>query len=211
MLELERGVGQAPEGNREPEVDGPVGQDGRERFAVSEPEPGQHGDEHELDHSQTAGGDGDGGQDVGQPVGRQQVDRRDDVPECSHEYPQRRRVEQPVGRRPTDGPSQQSLVLHQHGEPACQPFEQRGETVGIEETDACRHAVDDPAGPLLASGEQVEEYAEGTEEDHPYGGSHHHQNRGRRGAVAVGAGYPEAMGSEEADQRAPEDDIQHHR
>ena len=119
MLELERGIGQAPKRDREPEVDGPVGENGRQRLAVGESEPGQHGDEHELDHSQTAGGDGDGGQDVGQPVGRQQVDRRDDVPESGHEDPQRSGVEEPVGRGPTDGPSQQSPVFHQHGEPAC--------------------------------------------------------------------------------------------
>ena len=93
VLELERGIGQAPEGNREPEVDGSVGKNGRQRLAVGESEPSQHGDEYELDHSKTGGSDGDGGQDVGQPVGRQQVDRRDDVPEGGHEYPQRSGVE----------------------------------------------------------------------------------------------------------------------
>ena len=75
MLELEGGIGQSPEGDREPEVDGTVGEDGRQRLAVGESEPGQHGDEHELDHSKTSRGDGDGGQDVGQPVGRQEVNR----------------------------------------------------------------------------------------------------------------------------------------
>jgi len=60
--------------------------------------------------------------------------------------------------------------------------------------------VDDPAGPLLAAGEQIEEDAEATEQDHSDGGGHHHQDRGRRGAVPVGAGHPESMGSEESDQ-----------
>ena len=63
-----------------------------------------------------------------------------------------------------------------------------------------RHAVDDSAGSLLAPGEQVEEHAEGCEEDHSDGGGHHHQDRGRGGAVPTGAGHPESMRSEESDQ-----------
>jgi hypothetical protein len=133
------------------------------------------------------------------------------VPEGGHEYPQRGGVEQPVGRRPPDRPGQEPLVLHEHGEPPGQPLEQRGEAVGVEEADVGRHAVDDPAGPLLAPGQQVEEHTEGTEQDHADRRRHHHQDGGRGGAVPVGAGHPEAVGAEEADQRAPEDGVQHDR
>jgi len=85
------------------------------------------------------------------------------VSEGGHEDPQRSGVEQPVGRRPTDRSSQKAFVLHQHGEPARQPLEQRGEAIGVEKADAGRCTVDDAAGPLLAPGEKVEEHTEGTE------------------------------------------------
>lgn len=210
MLELQRGVGQPAEGDRQPEVDGPVGQHGREGLAVGQAEAGQHGDQHELDHPESPRGDGDGGQDVGQPVGRQQVDGGDDVAERRHEDPQRGGVEEPVGRRPHRGPDEQRLVLHQHGEPAGQAFEQRREAVGVHVADVRRHPVDQAAGPLLAPGQQVEDDAEGAEEDHPDRGGHHDQDGRRRRPVPVGPRDPEAVGHEEADEGAPEDPVQHH-
>jgi len=124
VLEFERGVGQAAEGDRQPEVDGPVGQHRRQGLAVGQPEAGQHRDEDELDDAEAAGGDGDGSQDVGQSIGREQVDRRDDVIEGGHEHPQRCGVEEPVGRRPAHRPAEQRLVLHQHGEPPGQALDQ---------------------------------------------------------------------------------------
>jgi len=207
--QLERGVGEAAEGDREPEVHGSVREDGGQGLAVGEAESGQQGHEHELDHPQAPGGDGNGGQDVGQAVRREQVDRRDDVAEGGDEDPERCGVEQPVGRRPAAGPGQESAILHEHREPAGQPLEQRREPVGVQEADPGRHGVDDGAGPLLTAGQEVEEHAECAEQDHTDGGRHHHQDGCGGGAVTVGAGHPESVGDEEGDQRAPEDAVEH--
>ena len=70
------------------------------------------------------------------------------------------------------------------------------------------HRVDDPAGPLLAAGEEVEEAAEGAEQDHPDGGGHHQQDGGRGRSVAVHTGRPEPVGGEEGHQRAPEQPVE---
>jgi len=75
LLELERGVGETAEGDRQPEVDRPVGEHARQRLAVGQAEAGQHGHEHEFDHAQASRRDRDGGQDVGETVGGEQVDR----------------------------------------------------------------------------------------------------------------------------------------
>ena len=212
LLQLQRGVGEPAEGDRQPEVDGPVGQDGRQGLSVGQPEAGQQGDEDELDHTEAARGDGDGSQDVGQAVGGQQVDRGDDVAEGGHEHPQRRRVQQPVCRRPPAGPPQEGPVVDQHGEPGGQPLHQRGEPVGVEEPDVGRHRVDDPAGPLLAPGQQVEEAAERPEQDHAHRRGHQHEDGGRGGAVPVEpARYPEPVEHEERDERAPEQHVEDHR
>jgi len=72
-LELQRGVGHPPEGDGQPEVDGPVGQDGGEGLGRRGAEAGDHRHQHELDHTEPPGRDGDGGQYVGQPVGHQEV------------------------------------------------------------------------------------------------------------------------------------------
>ena len=130
------------------------------------------------------------------------------MPEGGHEDPERGGVEQPVGRRPSHRLAQQHPVLHQHGEAAGQSFEQRREAVGVEEADVGRDTVDDTAGPLLAPGEQVEESPEGAEEYDPDGSGHHHQDGGR--GRAVRPRHPEPVGHEEPDQRAPEDDVEHH-
>ena len=68
-----------------------------------------------------------------------------------------------------------------------QPLDQRGEPVGVEEADVGGHGVDDPAGPFLATGQEVEEPAEGAEQHHADGGGHQHQDRGRRRPVRRGA------------------------
>ena len=85
-----------------------------------------------------------------------------------------------------DGPASQGAVLHQDGEPVGQPLDQRGGPVGVEEADAGGHRADDPAGPLLAPGQQVEEPAEGAEEDHADAGGHEDQDRCRRATVRRG-------------------------
>jgi len=132
------------------------------------------------------------------------------VAEGGHEDPERGGVEQPVGRRPPDGPGQQGPILHEHREPPGQALEERGEAVGVEEADVGRHPVDDAADPGLAPGEQVEEPTEGAEEDHPDGGGHHHEDGRRCRAMPLDARHPEPVGHQEADQGAPEDDVEHH-
>ena len=76
-----------------------------------------------------------------------------------------------------------------------------------------RHRPDDPAGPLLAPSEQVEQAAEGAEQDDPHGGGHHDEDRrGRRPVpVQLGGRHVEAVEHQEAHQREPEQDIEHHR
>ena len=75
------------------------------------PKPVSVGDGDELDHAEATRGDGDDGQNVGQPVGHQQVDGDDVGPEGEEEDPQRGGIEEPVGRRPDAGPVQQLRVL----------------------------------------------------------------------------------------------------
>ena len=201
LLELERGVGQPAEGDGQPEVDGPVGEHPGQRLSLGQAEPGQHGDQDELDHAQTARGERDGGQDVGQPVGGEQVHRGDEVAEGGHEHPQGCGVEEPVGGGPATGAPQQRPVVDQHGEPGSQPLDQRGEPVGVEEADPGGHGVDGPGGPLLAPGQQVEEAAEGAQEDDADGRGHQDQDRGRRRSVAVEPGRdPEPVQDQERHQ-----------
>ncbi len=129
--------------------------------------------------------------------------------EGRHEDPQGGGVEQPVGRGPAHRPGQQGLVVHEDREPPGQPLDQRREAVGVEEADVGGHRMDDAAGPLLSPGQQIEEPAEGAEQDHPDGRGHHQQDgRGGR-SVAVHAGRPEPVGGQEGDQRTPEESVEH--
>ena len=129
--------------------------------------------------------------------------------EGGHEHPQRGGVQQPVGRRPSDGPPGQGPVLQQHGEPVGQMFHEGGGPVGVEEPDPCRHAADDPAGPLLAAGEQIEEEAEEPEQHHADRRGHDDQDGCRLGLAAlVAGGDMEPVGHEERHQRAPEHHVQ---
>ncbi len=132
--------------------------------------------------------------------------------ERGDEHPERGGIEQPVGRRPPDGPAGEGAVPHEGGEPVGQPLHQRGGPVGVEEPDPVGHPAHHPAGPLLASGQQVEQAAEGTEQDHTDPGGHEDQDRrrARLPAVMTGRGV-EAVGDQEGHQRAPEHGIEHHR
>jgi len=200
VFELDGGVGQAAEGDRQPEVDGAVGEHGGQRLPVGQPRARQHRHEDELHDAQPPRGDGDGSQDVGQPVGGQQVDGGDDVGEGRHEHPQRGGVEEPVGGGPAHRPGQQRLVLHQHREPPGQALDQGSEAVGVEEPDVRGHGMDDPPGPFLAAGEQVEEAAEGAEQDHADRRGHQQQDGRRRGSVAVHPRGPEPVRGQERHQ-----------
>ena len=55
VLELEGGVGQAAEGDGQPEVDRPVGQHRRQRLAVGQAEAGEQRHQDELDHAEPPG------------------------------------------------------------------------------------------------------------------------------------------------------------
>jgi hypothetical protein len=211
-LELQRGIGQPAEGDGEPEVDGAVGQHSRKGLTGGGAEAGDHRHQHELHHPEAPGRDGDGGQNVGQSVGHQEVHRGDEVAEGGHEDPEGRRIEQPVGRSPADGPPGEGPVLHQYREPCRQPFDQGRGPVGIEEADPARHPPDDPAGPLLTPGEEVEEAPEGAQQDHPHAGGHDDQDGGRLRLVAVVSSRDvEAVGDQEGHQRAPEHHVEHDR
>ncbi len=211
-LELEGGVGDPAEGDRQPEVDRTVGQYAGQCLTGRGAEPGDHRHEDELDHTQPARGDGYRSQDVGQSVGGQQVDGGDEVAEGGHEHPQRCRVEEPVGCCPPDGPPGQRPILHQPGEPQCQPFHQRGGAVGVEEPDPPRDAADHAAGALLTPGQQIEESAEGSEQHDADRSSHDDQDRAGVGLSPVMAGRSvEAVDGQEPHQGEPEQHIEHHR
>jgi hypothetical protein len=133
------------------------------------------------------------------------------VAEGGHEHPQGGRVEQPVGRRPAHGSAGQGTVLGQGREPFGQPLDQGGGLVGVEEPDVAGHPVHDPAGPLLAPGQQIEETTEDPEQDDPDPGGHDDQDEGRLGLPAVVAGWGvEAVGDEEGHQRQPEHHVEDH-
>ncbi len=83
--------------------------------------------------------------------------------EGGDEDPQRRRVEQPVGRSPSDGPAGEGPVLVEGGEPSGEPLDEGGGSTGIDEPEAGGDAVDDPTGPPPAPGEQGEEPSEDAE------------------------------------------------
>jgi len=198
LLQFERCVGQAAEGDGQPEVHGTVGEHPRQRLTVGEAETGQHRHQDEFDDAQAPRGDRDGGQDVGQSVGGQQVHRTDHVAEGGHEHPERRCVQQPVGRRPSAGPPQEGAVVDQDREPVGQTLDQGRETVRVEKPDVSRHGADDATGPLLAPGEEVEEPTEGAEQDHAHGRRHQHQDGSGRRAVAVETGrHPEPVEDQE--------------
>ena len=132
--------------------------------------------------------------------------------EGGHEHPQGGGVEEPVGGGPTDGSAGQGAVPHQCREAVGQPLHQCRGAIGIEEPDPPGHPPHDAAGPLLAPGEQVEEAAEGTEEDHADTGGHDDQDGGGLRLPAVVAGRcVKAVGDQEGHQRAPEHHVEHHR
>ena len=201
LLQLERRIGQAPERDGQPEVHGTVGEHPGQRLTVGETETGQHGHQDELDDTQPARGDRDGGQDVGQAVGGEQVDRGDHVAEGRDEDPERRRVEEPIGGRPPAGPPQEGSVVDQYCEPRGQALHQGREAVGVEEPDVPRHGADDVAGPLLATGQEVEEPAERAQQDHAHRGGHQDEDGGGRRAVAVEPGrHAESVQDQERHQ-----------
>ena len=69
---------------------------------------------------------------------------------------------------------------------------------------------DDSAGPLLPSGEEVEETPEGTEQHDADCGGHQDQDRGRGRTVTMQPGWDvKPVQHEERHQREPEDDVQH--
>ncbi len=50
---------------------------------LSDSEPAQSRDEDTLDHPEAAGGDRDHGEDVGEPVGDEKIDRGDELPNAA--------------------------------------------------------------------------------------------------------------------------------
>ena len=132
--------------------------------------------------------------------------------EGGDEHPERGGVEEPVGGGPPSRTPQQGPVLEEHGEPRRQTLDQRGDAVGVDEADPFRHRPDDPTGPCLSPRQQVEEAAEGAEEDHAHGGGHDDQDRCRRRRVPVQPGGDvEPVQDEESDQRQPEQHVEHDR
>ena len=104
LLELEGCIGDATERNGQPEIDRPVGEYCRKRLCIRQAEarqqqgPGRRlrhrpmvereGDHGGPRHLGVARGNRNGGQDIGQAVGHEQVHRGDEVAEGCHEYPQ---------------------------------------------------------------------------------------------------------------------------
>ncbi len=177
MLHLEGGVGESPEGDGQPEVDGPVGQHTRQGRRRVRPETGDHGNQHELDDAQSARSHRDGGQDVGQSVGGEQVDGGDEVAEGRHEDPEGGCIENPVGRRPTDGPHEHRAIGQQDGESSGQAFHEGCGPDRIEEPDPLRDLPHDSAGPLLTAAEQQEDAAECRQQDDSQAGGHDNKDR----------------------------------
>ena len=88
LLELEGCIGDATERNGQPEIDRPVGEYCRKRLCIRQAEARQHRHQDELHDAEAARGTRNGGQDIGQAVGHEQVHRGDEVAEGCHEYPQ---------------------------------------------------------------------------------------------------------------------------
>ena len=129
--------------------------------------------------------------------------------EGGKEHPQRGRVEQPVGCRPTHRPPRQGPVLQQGRAPGRQPLHQGGGAVRVEEPDPSGDPADHPAGPLLAPGQQVEQPPEGAQQDDPHTGGHNHQNRAGRLSMPPGRDV-EAVGHQKGHQAHPEHHVEHH-
>jgi hypothetical protein len=134
------------------------------------------------------------------------------VAEGGHEYPQRGGIEQPVGRGPSHRPAGQGPVLHQDREPLGQLLDQGGGALGVEEADPARHTTDDPAGPLLSPGQEVEEPTERPEQDHADPRGHDDQDRCRlRLATGVAGRDVEPVRDEKGHQGEPEHHVEHDR
>ncbi len=90
-------------------------------------------------------------------------------------------------------------------------LDQGRRAVGIEESDPPGHPPDDPAGPLLTPGQEIEQASEEAEQDHADPGGHDDQDgrRLRLSAVVAGGGM-EPVGDQERHQRAPKHDVEDH-
>ncbi len=75
LLEFEGRIGEAAEGNGQPEVDSAECEYSGERLSVSETEAGEHGDEDELHYAEATRSKRYRGQDIGQSIGGKQIDR----------------------------------------------------------------------------------------------------------------------------------------
>ena len=132
--------------------------------------------------------------------------------EGGDEHPEGCGVEDPVGRRPSDGPSGERPVPHQRREPVGQALHQGRGAIGVEEPDPSGYAADHPAGPFLAPGQQVEQAPERPQQDHTDRRGHHHEDGGRLRLAAVVAGRGvESVGDQEGHEGTPEHDVQHDR
>jgi Cation efflux family len=95
------------------------------------------------------GGDGNRGQDVGEPVGDEQTVNAHLEPEHPYEDPQRRRVEEPVRGGPPHCAAEQAAVGAELPKACGQPVDELVEPPLVEEGQPAADCAHDPGGPFL--------------------------------------------------------------
>ena len=162
------------------------------------PETHEGGDEGALHDAEARRGEGNGREHVGETVGDQEVDRRDQVTEGPHEDPEAGGVEEPVETGPGEGPPEVAPSVDEQGNPLGHLLESLGDAVGIEGGDPSRENPYPGVGAPLTPRDEVYR-AEEAEEEKDSG----------EGREAVGR--VEAVQGNGDDEHHPEQEIQHHR
>src|ERR1700712_75093 len=104
------GVAGEADGDRHPEAEQPVGNDGEYSNGRWRAERHQRRHQDALDHAQSPRSDGQCGGHVGEPVGDEQADDPEAVVEGADEGPERDRIEQPVRGSPTGGTPEERRI-----------------------------------------------------------------------------------------------------
>ncbi len=196
-VHLQGEVGEPAGGDGQPEVDQPVGDHAEDGDAARSAVPDQGGGENGLDDPQATGGDGQGGEDVGQPEGDEQAVGVGEVAERAHEHVQRGGVENPVGGRPEGRPHQHPGLGTQLGHPIGQAVEEILDGRRLDEGDVLRGSPDEGDHALLATREQDDQHHEQGDQ----------KQADQPGDAVDGGEPPDGDGD---DHRQPEDDVEDH-
>ena len=154
---LQRDVGGGARGDRQPEVHQPPAEHAEGRDAAGNTEADQQQGCGAVDDAEAARGDGQYAEDVGDPVGGEQLGRVHVAAERRYEAPQGRGVEQPVERRPRQRRSHDLPVADEVRQRRSDPQEKALEPVPVRARDLAAGGMHDPGCPARSPGEPERE------------------------------------------------------